>query len=251
MPTIDPKITFWLGVLTTVFIGISSGTIHLTNMIPETWIPTVTAWSAFFAFMNSAFLTAAAGFSSSARGPIAKLIDPPKAVVAILAIGMSVLAFGWATPADAQENRAGRLPPLINPLNQNKPQRLTSPQDIAAAIDKLFLPDFQYASALAHATGNKVTAPCWDAWVKLIQARQQQLTGPDGQPLIKPDPHLVTDLELLSEMLRQLQPDSDISVGCGAMASATTKDIGTFVNTILTGGGITGLIPITPLLGGL
>jgi hypothetical protein len=109
---------------------------------------------------------------------------------------------------------------------------------LAAKIKKLSLDDFKYAAALAHATGNNVTAPCWDVWVKLLTAQQQPLDGPDGQPLKAPDPHLATDIELLSEIIRQLQPNSELSVACAPMASAAQKDAGTLIGAVLSGGAL-------------
>lgn len=51
----------WLGIVTTIMQGIASGTIHLTNMIPERYIPTATAYAGFFATINSLVLTAVLG----------------------------------------------------------------------------------------------------------------------------------------------------------------------------------------------
>jgi hypothetical protein len=49
---------FDFGVVTTIMIGISGGTVHLTDMVPEAWIKPITGWTAFFAFVDSAILTA-------------------------------------------------------------------------------------------------------------------------------------------------------------------------------------------------
>lgn len=69
---IDPKYTFWLGVFVTIFTGIGGGTVHLTNMIPEGWIPTVTAWNNFLGFVGTAIMTTMSGMSSRAPGPLVK-----------------------------------------------------------------------------------------------------------------------------------------------------------------------------------
>src|ERR1700704_3065533 len=90
----NPKFNFWLGVVVTAMIGIAGGTVHLTHAIPDAWIPAVTAWASLLAFFGSGVLTALPGVSASQSGPLV----PPK-VVAALAIGLSVLALGWSSPA--------------------------------------------------------------------------------------------------------------------------------------------------------
>ncbi len=110
---------------------------------------------------------------------------------------------------------------------------------LAEKIAKLSLPDFKYAAALAHATGNTVTAPCWDEWVKLLIAQQQPLLDPvTNQPMSEPDPHVATSMERLSEAIRQLQPNSELSVACAPMASAVQKDAGTLIGAVLSGGAL-------------
>lgn len=68
---VDPVITFWLGVITTVMQGIATGTVHLTGIVPEASIPAVTGWLSLIVFVNMTFLTALSGFSSSRSGPLA------------------------------------------------------------------------------------------------------------------------------------------------------------------------------------
>jgi hypothetical protein len=178
--------------------------------------------------------TATAATAAPASAPAAPLI--------LLVIALSALASGWASPARAQGKLTGNpLRDIGNAVTQGnqKSAGQSNPLDeLAAKIKKLSLDDFKYAAALAHATGNNVTAPCWDVWVKLLTAQQQPLDGPDGQPLKAPDPHLATDIELLSEIIRQLQPNSELSVGCAPMASAAQKDAGTLIGAVLSGGAL-------------
>lgn len=72
--SVDPKISFVLGIITTIALAISTGTVHLTNAIPEAWIPTVVAWNGIIAFIGTAVMTALAGFSSHEQGPITKML---------------------------------------------------------------------------------------------------------------------------------------------------------------------------------
>jgi hypothetical protein len=155
---------------------------------------------------------------------------------------LCALALGWAAPAQAQSRLTGNpLRDIGNAASQGNQKSLASPSaldELAGKIKKLSLDDFKYAAALAHATGNTVTAPCWDVWVKLLTAQQQPLNGPDGQPLAEPDPHLATDVERLSEMIHQLLPNSELSVACAPMASAAQKDAGTLIGAVLNGGAL-------------
>ncbi len=57
--------TLGFGVATTIAQGIASGTVHLTNVVPMEWIPSVTAWMGLIAFANVAVLTALAKMSAS------------------------------------------------------------------------------------------------------------------------------------------------------------------------------------------
>jgi hypothetical protein len=115
------------------------------------------------------------------------------------------------------------------------------------------LADFTYASARAHATNNTITMPCWDAWVKLLTAQQQPLCGPlapgataptpnacpAGQaPLSRPDPHVITTAELASELINELQPNSDLSIACAPTLQASQRNIATLVGAVLSGGAL-------------
>src|SRR5258708_36135879 len=70
----NPKLGFVLGILVTIEIAVSSGTLSLTHAVPAAWIPTVTAWSAIMAFIGSTLLTFLHGYSSGDIGP---LVAPP------------------------------------------------------------------------------------------------------------------------------------------------------------------------------
>jgi hypothetical protein len=69
---IDPKIIFWLSLITTIAQGIASGTVHLTGLIPTDAIPYVTGWLGLIVFANMSFLTALNGFAGPGVGPLAK-----------------------------------------------------------------------------------------------------------------------------------------------------------------------------------
>lgn len=110
--------------------------------------------------------------------------------------------------------------------------------DLIGKIDALALPDFQYALELAKATKNIISEPCWQAWVDLLSARQASKLDAQGNAIPTPDPHLITDIEKLSEILGALRPDSTISTSCAALAGAAGKDVSALVGGILSGGAL-------------
>lgn len=76
---IDPKITFWISVWTTIAQGVASGTVHLSGLVPPDWIPFITGWLGLAVFVNMTLLTALNGFSSNASGPLAAPPTVPEA----------------------------------------------------------------------------------------------------------------------------------------------------------------------------
>lgn len=188
------------------------------------------------------------------------LIKRKYTVCIVLALSMAALALAWAAPAYAQQGNRGmpaaRATPTGDPFKdignairggQQQAGEVDPMKDLADKIARLSLADFTYAAALAHATGNKVSAPCWDAWVTFLSAQQQPLKDAAGNVLSEPDPHIFTSIERLSEAMRQLQPDSDISIGCSSLASAVKKDAATLIGAVLSGGAL-GLfkLPVIP-----
>lgn len=171
---------------------------------------------------------------------------------------LAVALLGLAAPAHAQSNRqlpaprantAGQPCDPLNLIPGCKEQATSKGiDDLVSKLDTLSLPDFEFALAQAKAAGNEVTQPCWSAWVDLIKARQAAALGPDGQPLPLPDPHIITAIERISELLAILRPDSKISLACVQIANVAGKDAATVVTGILSGGAL-GLfkLPIVPI----
>jgi hypothetical protein len=77
MPTIDPTTRFWIGIAVTVAIGVSSGSLVLTNAIPADYIKFVTAWCGIISFTGSAFLTALNGMATTTASRIAAAAADP------------------------------------------------------------------------------------------------------------------------------------------------------------------------------
>jgi hypothetical protein len=84
MPHVDPTTRFWIGVIVTVAIGVSSGSLVLTNAVSPAWIPSVTAWCGIISFVGSALLTALNGMGATTQSRLASAAADPsvKAIVA-------------------------------------------------------------------------------------------------------------------------------------------------------------------------
>ncbi len=167
-------------------------------------------------------------------------------IVKILIAALLLSAFLFADPASAQTNLRPRLP--IDPLGLNDRPSLGKSggplEDIIGALDAKLLPDLQYALKLATASGSKVTAPCYQAWIDIINVRQKAVQGPDGQDMAMPDPAVVTKFEKMVELRNSLQPDSDFMIKCSPVASMVKKDIVGFIGIVLSGGaGLATLVP--------
>lgn len=176
-----------------------------------------------------------------ARGADAALSVIAK--VLLVAFALSFLLAG--APAQAQQTKL-RLP--IDPLGLNdRPAsgRSAGPlEDIIGALDAKLLPDLQYALKLATASGSKVTAPCYQAWIDIIQVRQKAVKDDGGQDMAMPDPAIITKFEKIVELRNSLQPDSDFMIKCSPVASMVKKDIVGFIGIVLSGGaGLATLVP--------
>lgn len=189
--------------------------------------------------------------SGSAAATIAKVETAAPAAAAEVAdklakgVGMALalmLAASLLMPDLAQAQQRPRLP--IDPLGLNDRTERDPLERLLGALDDKLLPDLQYALKLAEASGSKVTAPCYQAWIEIIQTRKQAVKGDDGQELPPPNPGVVTKFEKMVELRNALQPDSNFMVKCSPVASMVKKDIAGFIGIVISGGaGLATLVP--------
>ena len=78
MPNINPGVVFWVSFLVTIAIGVSTGTLVLTNAVPAIYVPAVTAWCGIGAFIGSAFLMALARAGSGTQSRLAAAAAIPE-----------------------------------------------------------------------------------------------------------------------------------------------------------------------------
>jgi len=245
MNGIDPKWVFYLGIVVTIESAIGQGAVKLTNVVPDAWAPYIVGWCTLLAFIGNVIMTALAGYSSKNAGPLVK----PVVLVAV------VLGSLFAFTGDASAQGI-KLKPLTGDVAKDfnlgasnigaSNHRLTGNplNDLLGALDGKLLPDLQYALKLANASGSKVTAPCYQAWIDIINTRQKAVQDDQGQPMTPPDPHLVTDFEKMVELRNALQPDSDFMLKCSPVASMVKKDILGFIGVVIGGGaGLATLVP--------
>lgn len=131
-----------------------------------------------------------------------------------------------------------RLQLPIDPLGLNNNPNLTGDplKDMLKALDVQFLPDLKYALNRANKSGSKTTAPCYQAWITIIETRQAANVDADGKEIPMPDPHIITSFEDIVELRNALQPDSDFMRNCSPVANMVKMDILHFIGLIMGGG---------------
>lgn len=82
--TINPWLLFGFQLGVFIAVGISQGTVHLTHMIPDSWIPAVIAWNGFIAFVGTGITTTltAMGLSTQSRIAAAASLPEVKQIIA-------------------------------------------------------------------------------------------------------------------------------------------------------------------------
>jgi hypothetical protein len=158
-----------------------------------------------------------------------------------------LIAFLAVSPALAQQPKlTGNIVKDIQTATGRAPSPLTGAPvtDLENALNAKFLPDLQYALKLATAANNKVTAPCFQAWIDIITTQQKAVQDANGADLPMPDPHVITEFEKLVELRNALQPESDFMLKCSPVASMVKLDIAKFMGVVITGGaGLATLVP--------
>jgi hypothetical protein len=140
-------------------------------------------------------------------------------------------------------------PPLCDPLNlipgcRNSDGSINqktagNPFDnLTDDVLRKILADVTYAKALAKASGNDVTLPCWSAWVDIVTSQTKPLTDDAGQPIAKPDPAFFVAAERASEFLNQIQPNSKLYIGCSPALNQSRMAIGQLISAVLSGGAL-------------
>jgi hypothetical protein len=109
---LDLSVHFWIGLVIFVASAISTGTIHLTNAIPDGAIPYVTAWAGILNVIGSGYLTTALALHNAS--PQAKIeavqADPGGRNTLINAVAEMPEVKGIvATPAVAKDTDSDKV----------------------------------------------------------------------------------------------------------------------------------------------
>jgi hypothetical protein len=88
MPFVDPSIRFWISFAVFVAVGVTNGTVHLTNAIPELWIPIAISWCGIIAFVGGGFVALLNGMAMTTQSRLASAAAVPevKSIVTTQAI---------------------------------------------------------------------------------------------------------------------------------------------------------------------
>ena len=161
-----------------------------------------------------------------------------------IALGVVLLA----TPAWGQAPQRPRLPLTGNIIQDFGPKTgLTGAPvtDLQNFFNAKLLPDLQYALLLAKATGNNITAQCYQAWIDVITVQQTAVqTGTPPTDIPIPDPHIITDFERAVELRNMIQPDSKFMTACSPVANLIKQDVLSFMGKVVGGGA--GLLTMIP-----
>lgn len=254
MNGIDPKSIFWFGVWTNILTLIAGyGVEHAPSVVVQ-YAPTVQWLAALGAQANSIILTALVGASSTKAGPFIKIPDgfTPTIVKLLLIAFLPLALLANSGSANAAEQRKLNLP--IDPLHLNgTPVTGDVSTDMQALWQKIVsssITDLNYAAAMAasaNTTTSGVRLQCLKAIIQLNQqASGANLKNPDGSPMVKPDPHLFTDVEGLAEVVDNLSPQGPLFVSCAGAAQLAKTNVLSFVNAVVTGAAGFAAMPIIP-----
>jgi len=169
----------------------------------------------------------------------------------LLALGVGFLWFAVAPHAFAQA-RTLKLP--IDPLRLNgTPLTGNASNDLKALWAKIgaaSLADLQYASAMAGAAGTpaaKVRKQCWDGLITMNeQINGNSLKNPDGSAMVRPDPHLLSDVESLAEIVDNLSTQGQLFSACSGAAEMAKMSALQFVTQAIAGLATFSTLPVIP-----
>jgi hypothetical protein len=112
----DPH--FWIGLFIFTATAISSGTIHLTGMIPGDYVPIANSWASAFSVIGTGYLTAALGLHNAS--PQAKIAEAA-ALTEVKGI-VTTQAIATAAPSDKVVAAAADIPPPVVEVKAAQPK---------------------------------------------------------------------------------------------------------------------------------
>lgn len=104
--------------------------------------------------------------------------------------------------------------------------------DLITKIQQVAIADLRTASADAKATGDTVAAPCYDAWITLIEAQQSAQAAAPSDPSL---PHVIATFQRDRDLVNALRPGSPMKVACAPLAEELKQDVLTLLSKIAGG----------------
>lgn len=167
---------------------------------------------------------------------VAKTIAAVLALFVVIALASPALAAPKTKSTDlSSQLRKGPIATAIeNRINPGTSG--DAGNDLLGALEGKLLPDLKYALNVANGSNDTLTAPCWSAWITMIEARQKANLDDQGNEIPMPDPALITKFQKLMDIRNALQPTSPFMRACSPVAGVVKSDIRKFIGLILTGG---------------
>ena len=175
LPGINPKYCAYLGCLIIIEQAIGQGTVSLTNIVPATWAPHITALCNLLAFIGTTIMTGQAAFSSPSAGPLTDTKSvSPATVVKILLVAFALSLF---LPMGA-EAKTVKAAPAVDPL-QKLMDDITSIEAtvVAGTIAAINEADADASTLTNPADPTSLRDPishaCYPAQIKFLQSLPQ------------------------------------------------------------------------------
>lgn len=261
--TIDPRVGFWFSIVMAIVSALGICGTQLTTIFGDVMANKVLAAIVVLNVINgaiNAILHAIPSKPGSANefalGP--KPSDPiiPRVVPLImLALMIGLLAIPQSAFAQTRPKLTGNIAADIASATTKPGVALTGniQQDLQALWQKIVtssLADLNYAAAMAasaNTTTSAIRLQCVKAIIQLNeQASGANLKNADGTPMVKPDPHLFSDVESLAEIIDNLSPQGPLFVSCAGAAQLAKTNVLTFVNGVVTGVAGFAAMPVIP-----
>lgn len=247
--TIDPRFGFWFSIVMAIVSALGICGTQLTTLFGDVMANKILALIVVLNVINGA-INAILHAIPSKPGSASEFPLGPK-VVPVILLGLILGALAFPSGAHAQVKLVKPTGNIVNDIaNATGSRAATAPltgapvTDLENALNAKFLPDLQYALKLATSANNKVTAPCFQAWIDIITTQQKAVQDATGTDLPMPDPHVITEFEKLVELRNALQPESDFMLKCSPVASMVKLDIAKFMGIVISGGaGLATLVP--------
>lgn len=239
-----------LGIIVAVEMQIGNGSMSIAKTFPASWVPAIQEQMGNLGSIGALIMSAGA-FGRPAGSP---MMIPPIMKILLIGFALSFLLTGNAH-AQSRPKLTGNIAADIAAATTKPGVALTGniQQDLQALWQKIVtssLADLNYAAAMAasaNTTTSAIRLQCVKAIIQLNeQASGANLKNADGTPMVKPDPHLFSDVESLAEIIDNLSPQGPLFVSCAGAAQLAKTNVLTFVNGVVTGVAGFAAMPVIP-----